>query len=152
MKCKIYELGVLKQYKFVVILSEYKGKILLSRHRDRNTWETQGGHVEKGETPIEAAKRELFEESGAIVFQLEPLFDYWAGEEGSFALNNGMVFRAVIEELGSLPNSEMAETRQFDHLPENLTYPEITPYMFEHKKKLQLSRQKAVVAESPEKD
>lgn len=68
MKCKIYGLGVLKQYKYVVILSEYKGKILLSRHRDRNTWETQGGHIEKGETPMEAAKRELFEESGAIVF------------------------------------------------------------------------------------
>lgn len=152
MKCKIYGLGVLKQYKYVVILSEYKGKILLSRHRDRNTWETQGGHIEKGETPMEAAKRELFEESGAIVFQLEPLFDYWAGEEGSATLNNGMVFGAIIEELGSLPNSEMAETKQFDQLPENLTYPEITPNLFDYKKELQLSPKEQITIESMETD
>ena len=65
---KTYPLGKLKKYKYVVVLSYYNGKILLSRHKDRSTWETQGGHIEENETPIEAAKRELFEESGALVF------------------------------------------------------------------------------------
>ena len=73
MTAKVYELGTLKEYKFVVILSEYQDKILLSRHKARNTWETQGGHIEKGERPIDAARRELFEESGAADFDLEPL-------------------------------------------------------------------------------
>lgn len=27
-----------------------------------------------------AAKRELYEESGAVDFEIEPLCDYWAGE------------------------------------------------------------------------
>ena len=63
---KVYEIGHLKTYKYVVVLSAYGGKILLSRHRERTTWETQGGHVEPGETPFEAAKRELREETGAI--------------------------------------------------------------------------------------
>ena len=45
-------------YKYVVVLSRYQGKLLLSQHRDRNTWETQGGHIEPGETPEEAARRE----------------------------------------------------------------------------------------------
>lgn len=67
------ELGKLQQYKFVVVLSRFKGKILLSRHKDRTTWETQGGHIEAGETPLEAAKRELYEESGAIEFEIEAL-------------------------------------------------------------------------------
>lgn len=138
MTCKVYDLGSLSEYKFVVVLSEYQNKILLSRHRKRTTWETQGGHIEKGEQPMDAAKRELFEESGAISFDLEPLCDYWAGDEETENGSNGMVFKAVIHALGDLPESEMAETKTFDTLPDNLTYPKITPvlfqYLFQHKR------------------
>lgn len=56
MKTKTFPVGELKEYKYVVILSRYEGKVLLSRHKERATWETQGGHIEAGETPIEAAK------------------------------------------------------------------------------------------------
>ena len=109
MTCRTYETGTLKQYKYVVVLSEYRGRILLSRHKERTTWETQGGHIEPGEQPIEAARRELFEESGAVEFELEPLCDYWAGTEKPGDWANGMVFRAKIRKLGKLPESEMAE-------------------------------------------
>ncbi len=132
MTCKTYELGALKIYKYVVTLSEYQGKILLSRHENRTTWETQGGHIEPGETPLEAAKRELYEESGAAEYTIEPLCDYWAGEEGTDDWANGMVFRAVIRKLGPMPESEMEEVGQFDSLPENLTYPQITPVLFQY--------------------
>ena len=63
--CKIYPLSTLSDYKFVVICSRFEEKWLLSKHKKRSTWETQGGHVEPGETPMEAAKRELREETGA---------------------------------------------------------------------------------------
>ena len=43
-----------------------------------------------------------------------------------------MVFKAVIHKLEPLPNSEMAEIKSFEHLPENLTYPEITPELFRY--------------------
>lgn len=132
MTSKTYPVGTLKQYKYVVTLSEYQGKILLSRHKGRTTWETQGGHIEPGETPLQAAKRELFEESGAVEFEIEPLCDYWAGEEGTDNWANGMVFRAVIQKLGPMPESEMEEVKQFDSLPENLTYPAITPGLFQY--------------------
>lgn len=128
MECKVYEFGQLQSYKYVVILSRYQGKILLSRHRQRTTWETQGGHIERGETPLEAAKRELYEESGALRFVIKPLCDYWAGDEIDWA--NGAVFTADIQELGSLPISEMAEVSLFDRLPENLTYPAILSKLF----------------------
>ena len=129
MKCEIYNLNELKQYKYVVILSRYQGKILLSRHRNRTTWETQGGHIEKGETPLAAARRELYEESGAVEFEIEPLCDYGTGED---VMNGtgGMAFTAEISRLEALPDSEMAEVRTFDILPENLTYREITPILF----------------------
>ena len=131
MTCKTYPIGSLKHYKYVVVLSEYNGHILLSRHRNRTTWETQGGHIEAGEQPMDAAKRELFEESGAVDFDSSPLCEYWAGEEGTDDWANGMVFHAVIHRLDMLPESEMAEVRCFHTLPDALTYPQITPVLFQ---------------------
>lgn len=130
MICKTYKTGTLQQYKYVVVLSKYNGKILLSRHKERNTWETQGGHIEAGETPLEAARRELYEESGAVEFMIKPVCDYWAGEQDSNQGANGMVFLAEIKSLDQIPESEMEEVRAFDGLPENLTYPAITPVLF----------------------
>ena len=128
MTCKVCPLGTLAQYKYVVVMSKYQGKILLSRHRDRTTWETQGGHIEAGETPMDAARRELYEESGAVDFDIRPIFDYWAGDENGGA--SGQVFAAQIRTLGPMPKSEMAEVRAFDEVPPNVTYPAITPELF----------------------
>lgn len=127
---RVFEVGRLKTYKYVVVLSTMGGKILLSRHKQRTTWETQGGHVEPGETPMEAARRELYEESGAERYLIRALCDYWAGDEATGEGATGMVFHAEIESLGDMPESEMAETRLFDALPDNLTYPAITPELF----------------------
>lgn len=126
MDCTVQDINTLGNYKYVVILSSYNGQILLSRHKSRTTWETQGGHIEPGEAPLDAAKRELYEESGAIDYKLVPLFDYSAGD------SNGMVFFAQIKALANLPQSEMAETHLFDALPQNLTYPAMTPKLFAH--------------------
>ena len=128
MTCKVCPLGTLAPYKYVVVMSKYQGKILLSRHRDRSTWETQGGHIEPGETPLAAARRELYEESGAVDFDIRPIFDYWAGDENGGA--SGQVFAAEIRTLGPMPKSEMAEVRAFDQVPPNVTYPAITPELF----------------------
>ncbi|NBJ90380.1 NUDIX hydrolase [Acutalibacter sp. 1XD8-36] len=120
--------------KYVVIFSRYQGKLLLSRHKGRDTWETQGGHIEQGESPEDAAKRELWEESGALKFTLEPMCMYWAEDRVGGKTESGAwgaIFFADIEELGPMPESEMAETRQFDTLPEEVTYPYITPHLYE---------------------
>lgn len=130
MICRTYPLGTLAAYQYVVILSRYRGRILLSRHRLRSTWETQGGHIEPGETPMQAARRELFEESGAADYDIAPLCDYWAGTREGVDGANGVVFAAKIRALGPMPESEMAEVREFDALPENVTYPAITPVLF----------------------
>jgi 8-oxo-dGTP diphosphatase len=129
MLCQVYGLNTLSEYKYVVVLSEHNGKIVLSRHKKRTTWETQGGHIEQGETPLEAAKRELFEESGAVDFDIEPLCDYRAWDEDTGNGANGVVFHAIIRKFADIPESEMAEIREFSVLPENLTYPAITPVL-----------------------
>ena len=125
LKCRFYPLGYLEQYKYTVICSNYKGHWILSRHKKRDTWETQGGHIEEGETPLECAKRELFEESGIQDADLYPVCDYWGFNHQ--ACSNGRIFLAVVHSLGQLPESEMKEIKLVDTLPAELTYPQVSP-------------------------
>lgn len=126
--CRTFDMEERKTYQYVVIFSKFQGKLMLSRHKSRDTWETQGGHIEPGETPEQAARRELWEESGAEEFTLTPVCGYLAADESSEAA--GAVFFAEISKMGNLPESEMAEVKLFPTLPENVTYPGITPLLF----------------------
>ena len=128
LQCKTYPYGTLNQLRFVVICTFLGEKYVLSYHRKHASWETQGGHIEADETPEEAAHRELYEESGIAAEKLIPVCDYYAYDsEGS---SNGRVYAVKIQELGTLPESEMSTVKAFDDLPENLTYPFVTPVLF----------------------
>ena len=134
LKCRIYPLGYLERYKFTVICANYRGKWILSKHKKRDTWETQGGHIEAGEAPIECARRELFEESGIKDADIYPVCDYWGFDPHN--CSNGMVFLAVVYSLGELPESEMKEIGIFDTLPAELTYPQVSPRLYGEAEKL----------------
>jgi len=117
---KILPAGTHDLYEYVVTLSRYEGKWLLSRRKGSTSWELQGGHVESGETLEDAARRELWEESGAKKYTLYRLCDY-TGPDGS----RGAAFWAEVTELAPLPEQfEMGEVRTFAELP-GLTYPAI---------------------------
>ena len=124
-RCKIYPANHLDGYKCVVICSYYEGKWLLSKHKNRATWELQGGHIEDGETPMDTARRELYEESGIKKADLYHVCNYLELDSKDSA--NGAVYLALVYELGQLPKSEMERTALFDNLPKNLTYPLVTP-------------------------
>jgi 8-oxo-dGTP diphosphatase len=136
MKCTVYSLGKLKNYKYVVTFARYKNKWVICKHKNRNTWETSGGHIEADEMPLDAAKRELYEETGAIDFDIIPVCDYWACDEphetDKITWANGQVFFANIKEIGPLPESEMECINFFDIFPQNLTYPDITNELLLH--------------------
>lgn len=125
LRCKIYPANRLDGYKYVVICSYYEGKWLLSKHKNRATWELQGEHIENGETPMDAARRELCEESGIMKADLYHICDYLGFDSKDSA--NGAVYLALAHELGQLPKSEMERTALFDNLPKRLTYPLVTP-------------------------
>jgi len=125
----IAELGELEAYRFTVIFARHNGNWLYCRHKERDTFETAGGGIEPGETPLEGAKRELYEETGAVKFDIFPAFDYAVYTDTGFA--NGQVFYAEIQELGELsPEFEMTEVRAFKTIPDKMRFPQILPVLY----------------------
>ncbi len=69
-------------YEIAAVFLVNRDGALLMQHRDGhakispNQWGLPGGRIEPGETPIEAAHRELLEETGLTVAELQP---FWSG-------------------------------------------------------------------------
>jgi NTP pyrophosphohydrolases including oxidative damage repair enzymes len=114
---------------YSVISARYKNSWIFVRHHKRTTWEIAGGHIEKGETSFEAAERELMEETGAVKFNLECIATYSVTMDGETGW--GRLYIAEVFEIGPIPDiSEIAEIVLSDHIPENLTHPDIQPELF----------------------
>lgn len=71
-----------------VILLNDKCEILLQKRRDNGCWGYHGGSVELDEAVEEAAKRELFEETGLAANSLE-LFGVFSGPDTHYIYPNG---------------------------------------------------------------
>lgn len=116
--------------KFTVIAARYENHWIFSRHKARRTWEIPGGRREPGETIEEAARRELWEETGAEQAEIYPVSVYAVIKDGE--TKYGMLYFANVTRMGQLPAEfEMAQTQFTDKLPDELTYPDIVPHLFE---------------------
>lgn len=117
-----------EDYIYAVIVTRYKGQWIFVRHKERDTWEFPGGRREDGEMIEDTAKRELHEETGASLFDIETICSYsvTSGEEKSYGLLSFAEAKSFDEEL----IYEIAEIKGFDALPETMTYPEIIPVLF----------------------
>ena len=100
----VFAPGSLARYKYVVMFAQYQGKWLFCRHKKRSTIETAGGHIEPGETPLQAAKRELWEETGAAKFNIHELFDYAAEDNEGAATSMALTAWFFLLRLKSLGN------------------------------------------------
>lgn len=126
MEFKVYPFNTRENYFCVDIMALYHGKWIFCKHKEMTTWENPGGHIDEGETPLEAAKRELYEETGAINFDIEPLCDYYINGEidGRHFKGNVQVYFAIVHTLGELPSdSEMELIDFFDMFPDELKFP-----------------------------
>ena len=133
MKVNFYEAIDDALLAFAVIVSKANGKWVFCKHKERDTYEVPGGHRENGETILQAAKRELIEETGAVLFHIQPICVYSvigktrvneSGEE-----SYGMLYYADIEAFEDELHSEIEKVVLFDELPDQWTYPEILPLL-----------------------
>ncbi len=119
--------------KFAVILAKTGGKHVFCKHRDRDTLENPGGHREPGETILQTARRELYEETGAVEYDLAPVCVYSVvrGDPAEGNETFGMLYAADIRTFETELHSEIERIVITDELPERWTYPEIQPRLME---------------------
>ena len=120
LEVKLYDLGYCdeKEYTRVVCVCKYHDKYVFSYNKKRNGWEIPGGHIEDGETWEDAAKREMYEETGATNIKVTPVCIY---KISTF----GLLCFCEILEMEELPQEyEMSKIMLAKDLPSNLTYPD----------------------------
>lgn len=133
MRVNFYDTADDKLLKFAVIISRYKGKWVFCKHKDRNTYEIPGGHREPDEQILETAKRELYEETGALQFDIFLVCVY--SVVGKNTVNQtgeetyGMLFYADIHSFENKLHSEIESISFWDNIPTEWTYPLIQPLL-----------------------
>ncbi len=131
LEVQTFDLGYCKEeeYTRVVCVCRYKDKYVFSYNKDRKGWEIPGGHIEDGESWVDACKREMFEETGAINIKVTPVCVYKIS-------TYGLLCYCEILELSTLPDGyEMTEIMFSDTLPDDLTFPETFKIYFDIVKK-----------------
>jgi 8-oxo-dGTP diphosphatase len=123
--------------KFAVIISKSEGKWVFCKHKERNTYEIPGGHREEGEEILETAKRELYEETGAVIFDIKPICVYSVTAEYNFNGQEtfGMLYFADIKKFEDELYNEIEKIILTDSLNIDWTYPEIQPELLKEYKR-----------------
>lgn len=132
MEVKFYDKAEDSLLKFAVIVSKHNGKWVFCKHKQRETLEVPGGHREIGEQIGETAKRELYEETGAVDFIIKPICVYSVISDDNDAEETfGMLYFADINAFESKLHSEIEKIYLLDDLPSQWTYPLIQPKLID---------------------
>lgn len=132
---KIYvpETIPIKKLGYIGIVAIKDNQWVIVRLEGTDTWEFPGGAIDEGETPLEAAERELFEETGAIKSDINIIGQYSIKSGGRLTFGN--LYFANIQKIGPLPNFEIEEVRFVKDFPiENTRHPKVIPELFEFAK------------------
>ena len=134
---KFYDTVEDSRIKFAVIVSRSNGKWVFCKHKERDTFEAPGGHREPGEDILDTAKRELYEETGAIKYSITPVCYYSVTTPGAFDGEEtfGGLFYAEIESFENELHSEIESITLMEDLPSRWTYPQIQPKLIEEVKR-----------------
>lgn len=131
MEVKFYDTVDDKLLKFAVIVAKSNGKWVFCKHKERDTYECPGGHREAGENIDDTAKRELYEETGAIDYTIRPICVYSVTAPDNFngVETFGKLYFADISTFEAELHSEIEKIVLFNELPTKWTYPQIQPLL-----------------------
>ena len=131
MEVKFYDTVEDKLLKFAVIVAKSNGKWVFCKHKERDTYECPGGHREAGENIDDAARRELYEETGAIDYTIRPICVYSVTAPDNFngVETFGKLYFADISTFEAELHSEIEKIVLFNELPTKWTYPLIQPFL-----------------------
>lgn len=127
-------------FEYAVIIAKYGNRWVYCKHKDRSTYECPGGHREPNEAISETANRELWEETGAIEYDIAPVCAYAVERDGQESY--GMLYYAEIYKFGDLPKYEIERIEFLDDTPPSWTYPDIQPYLLERVSQIKGSNNK----------
>lgn len=104
-----------------ILTFDAENRVLLVRHGDVKRWTTPGGAIEPGESPADAAVREMWEETGLEV-ELTQILGVYGGPEFNTRYSNGdlVTFTMIVfegKEIGGTlqpDGEETLEVRYFD--------------------------------------
>ena len=132
-KVQFYDRVDDQKLKFAVIITKTNGHWVFCKHKERNTLEVPGGHREPGEDILTTAKRELYEETGAVDFTIEPVCVYSVTASSNFDGREtfGMLFYADVKAFEKELHSEIERIVIQKDLPTAWTYPEIQPHLIQ---------------------
>lgn len=113
------------------IVYNEEGEIMFIQHSEENRfWELPSGHIENGENPENAARREVREETGYLVTDVEPLFIIiWPFKQ---TVRVQMVFSAAAGERITHGDGEAEEIVWRHDVPDNVTFGELGQQMYEY--------------------
>ena len=125
-----------KNLAFAVIITRHEGKWVFCKHKERDTFEIPGGRREAGESILHCARRELYEETGAVDFVISPVCVYSVKANTRVNISEdtvsyGMVYFAEVKSFEAELHSEIERIIITDTLPDNWTYPLIQPKLIE---------------------
>ena len=89
------------------ILADEEGRVLLQLRGDKKTWAIPGGAMELGETSLQAAVREFYEETG-IVVEAKRLMNVYTNFDESYPNGDKVQTVVFLYELQALENVDIS--------------------------------------------
>lgn len=95
---------------WALVFPFYGDRIVLAQIPGRG-WCIPSGHIEPGETPEEAARRETHEESGATLGRIAPLGTFRLTSRATGEVRHGIAFLGDVTNLEELPQDTESQGR-----------------------------------------
>ena len=89
------------------ILADEEGRVLLQLRGDKKTWAIPGGAMELGETSLQAAVREFYEETG-IAVEAKRLLNVYTNFDESYPNGDQVQTVVFLYELKALENVDIS--------------------------------------------